>query len=121
MANILLVGLPSDTAADFVRKLEPLRPSITSQPYPSRSMDVSHVDLVLACSDDCRCRSLLRQVHRQRPELPFVMVSSMADDSKWIEALEAGATDYCRTDIDPSHLRWIVENALPLRAMVSAA
>jgi DNA-binding NtrC family response regulator len=122
MANILLVGLPSETVTDFTEKLQLLPHRLEVIPFPARGLDASQFDLIIASSDDCRCKSLLRAVRRQRPELPFVMVSSVADDSKWVEALEAGATDYCPADIDRQHLYWMIENALPMRAaMVSAA
>jgi DNA-binding NarL/FixJ family response regulator len=119
MANILLIGLSPETVAAFTYKLLPLNHRIESVPYTSNQSEFWAVDLIIASSDDFRWRSLLKQVRSRQPNFPFVLVSSLADDSKWIEALEAGATDYCPSDIDSAQLRWIIQNSVPTRALVS--
>ena len=121
MAKILLVGLPDDVVAGFTSKLQKLDHSVEAIVFSSRSLETRPTDLVIGWGDDYRCLPLLSKMRRTRAHLPFVIVSAVADDSKWIGALEAGATDYAPVDIDNVQLDWILSHALPARAMVSAA
>jgi DNA-binding response OmpR family regulator len=45
--------------------------------------------------------------------LPFVVVTRIPETREWLDALEAGATDYCSAPIETRQLRWLMESALP--------
>jgi DNA-binding response OmpR family regulator len=45
-------------------------------------------------------------------EFPVVVVSALPEIDKWLDALDAGADDYCAAPFDPRLLQNIVENAL---------
>jgi DNA-binding NtrC family response regulator len=57
--------------------------------------------------------SLLKRVREARPSLPFVVVTRIPETREWLDALEAGATDYCSAPIETRQLRWLMESALP--------
>ncbi|HNY41256.1 MAG TPA: hypothetical protein PKJ41_12710 [Bryobacteraceae bacterium] len=50
--------------------------------------------------------------------LPVVVVSRVPDMSGWLDALEAGASDYCAAPFESIQLRWILDAHLrhPLRS-----
>jgi DNA-binding NtrC family response regulator len=66
--------------------------------------------------------SLLRLIREERPSLPFVVVTRIAETEEWLNALEAGATDYCSAPIDTRQLHWLMESALsgPSPSVLSA-
>jgi len=41
-----------------------------------------------------------------------VVVSRIPETSEWLDALEAGATDYCAAPFERQHISWVVESAL---------
>jgi DNA-binding response OmpR family regulator len=45
--------------------------------------------------------------------LPFVVVTRVPETKEWLDALEAGATDYCSVPIEARQLHWLMESALP--------
>jgi DNA-binding NtrC family response regulator len=44
--------------------------------------------------------------------MPLVVVTRTAELSNWLDALEAGATDYCSAPFQAREMRWLVETAL---------
>ena len=52
---------------------------------------------------------------------PIVVVSRSTDVSAWLDALEAGAADYCAPPFESTQLRWIIEALLQRRPRSAAA
>ena len=43
------------------------------------------------------------------PQLPVIVVSRLPETEEWLDALEAGAADYCAPPFEATHLRWLLE------------
>lgn len=43
------------------------------------------------------------------PHLPVIVVSRLPETGEWLDALEAGAADYCAPPFEVIHLRWLIE------------
>ncbi|MGD0579974.1 MAG: hypothetical protein ABSC08_13710 [Bryobacteraceae bacterium] len=43
------------------------------------------------------------------PHLPVIVVSRLPETDEWLDALEAGAADYCAPPFEVIHLRWLIE------------
>ena len=41
------------------------------------------------------------------------MVSRFPEVSEWLDAMDAGASDYCASPFEPAQVRWILESNLP--------
>jgi DNA-binding response OmpR family regulator len=78
-------------------------------------------DIVFAAGDGKRYVPLLRKVREAFPALPFVVVTRIPETADWLDALEAGATDYCSGPFDPRHMSWLMEAAVPERGEVATA
>ena len=52
---------------------------------------------------------------------PVVVVSRLPDVSGWLDALEAGAADYCAAPFESIQLRWILDAQLNRRVRTAAA
>jgi DNA-binding response OmpR family regulator len=73
-------------------------------------------DLVFIGGGHQRFLSLLRRLRAADAKLPVVVVTRMAETSEWLEALDAGATDYCAPPFDPKQLRSLVSRLERARA-----
>ena len=121
MAHILLAGFDGETAKLFSGKLTDVGFESVIAAYDSSAVDPADSDVIFASEDDARCYPLLHRARAQAPSKPFIIVSRVADDERWLAALEAGATDYCTAEINLDNLDWILTNALKPRAMTCAA
>lgn len=121
MANILLAGFDRDTASEFGLKLAQFGHLVRCQSFESRSSELSEAEVVFLSGDDVRWRRYLQFEQAGPGRRPVIIAGRIAEDYRWLAALEAGATDYCSLDIGSAHLKWIVENATKRGTFSSAA
>lgn len=57
----------------------------------------------------------------QAVKMPVVVVSRLPEVNDWLDAIEAGAVDYCSAPIEREQLDWILESNLPGRLKARAA
>jgi DNA-binding NtrC family response regulator len=75
--------------------------------------EILQADIVFAGGEPAFYTSLLRRVREARPTMPFIVVAGIPETIEWLDALGAGATDYCSPPIDARQLYWLMECALP--------
>jgi DNA-binding response OmpR family regulator len=121
MANVFLIGLEQATAAQISRALAVERHRIEQKPQNIGLRDLADVDIVFAGGEPSQYLSLLRRVRQERPALPFVVVTRIPETNEWLDALEAGATDYCSSPFETRQIHWLMESALPRRRSFAAA
>lgn len=111
--HALLFGLSADLAGELLLPLGKFCSNI-------QSVDRGRVNdqlLVVAdspaqiifCGTDTSVVSKLRET---KPEAPIVVVSRHAEVSRWLDSIEAGATDYCAAPFETAQVQWIVESSL---------
>lgn len=112
MAKVILIGLEQATAAQIGNALESEKHDIVQMSDSTPPAELLHADIIFAGN---KLIHLLREIRNDRPTLPFVVVARIPETAEWLDALEAGATDYCSAPFEPRQFRWLMENALPLR------
>lgn len=87
--------------------------------YPTVTADTAlavierlHPNLVFLGGDWRSATELLRAA-------PVVVVSRQPEVSDWLDAIEAGAADYCAPPFETTHLEWILQSAHRARAMAA--
>jgi DNA-binding NtrC family response regulator len=85
-----------------------------------REIARSKPDIVFCPAAPSYFRTILEAVKKVRPGLPVVVVSRFPEVSEWLDAMEAGASDYCASPFEPAQVRWILESNLP-RACAAVA
>src|ERR1700724_3540050 len=100
MANVFLIG-------------------IEQKPQNIGLRDLADVDIVFAGGEPSQYLSLLRRVRAEEPALPFVVVTRIPETTEWLDALEAGATDYCSSPFETRQIHWLMESALPKHRTVA--
>jgi DNA-binding response OmpR family regulator len=112
MANVFLIGLEQTIAAQLRRALAVDRHRIEQKAKNIEARDLIEVDIVFAGGEPSEYLPLLRWVREERPALPFVVVTRIPETRAWLDALEAGATDYCSPPFDIRQIDWLMETAL---------
>jgi DNA-binding response OmpR family regulator len=113
MAKIVLIDLEQSTAAQICHALTVQRHKVEQRPADLSIGDLQDADMVFAGGEPARYLCLLRRVREVQPTLPVVVVTGVAETKEWLDALEAGATDYCSVPIETRQLQWLMESALP--------
>ena len=119
-ARIVLFGLDNLLAAELREVLESLRHTVRMEPLlsPRKILDVVQrpgTDLIFCASEPERYAILLDVIRRHRPGLPVVVTGRTPEVADWLDAIEAGASDYCTPPFDLAHIHWIVDSTLARR------
>jgi DNA-binding NtrC family response regulator len=116
-ANILVLGLEDPLGTNLSRALAELRYHVASEPYVSPADGIGAIDrnaagIVFCTAETSVFEGLVDALRARGRQVPVVAVSRCADVAKWLDAMDAGATDYCAPPFEPGLLRNIVENSL---------
>ncbi len=120
MANVFLIGLDPTTSAQIGRALGVERHRVELKPENLNIDDTIDVDMIFAGGDPSQYLKLLLRVRERQPTLPFIVVSRTPETGEWLDALEAGATDYCALPLRTRQLSWLMESALPKSRTMAA-
>jgi DNA-binding NtrC family response regulator len=119
LAKICLIGLEQEAAGQICRALTVGRHQVEHQlkdvllREPVLIPEILNADIVFAGGEPGSYLTLLKRVREARPALPFVVVTGIGELDEWLDALEAGATDYCSVPIEARQLHWLMEYTLP--------
>jgi DNA-binding NtrC family response regulator len=113
MAKVVLIGLEPAAAEDIRRTLGLQLHQIENRLDSIAAGELSEADIVFAGGEPEQYLSLLERVRAARPDLPFVVVTRLPETGKWLDALEAGATDYCSVPVETRQIQWMMETAFP--------
>ena len=116
-ARIVLFGLDDSLASELRRVLVSQQQTVFSEPFlaPRECLAVVErvgAELIFCSSHARRYPALLEAVGRFKPDLPVVVVSRVPETAEWLDAIEAGASDYCAAPFETAHIQWILDSAL---------
>jgi DNA-binding response OmpR family regulator len=120
MARVFFVGVEPAAAAQIARALVVERHQLEQRPKTSGARELLDADIVFAGGEPAHYLSLLREVRESRPGLPFVVVTRVPETKEWLDALEAGATDYCSAPFENRQINWLMESAFPRERTAAA-
>ena len=110
MSRVALLGLPDDLAYSLTQLLRAEVHQVTRKVYLQDLEHGPQPQAVFISGDNtefCRTIALLRQ---RDPKLPVVVVTRQPGAKHWLDALEAGATDYCGAPFERLPVRWMMES-----------
>lgn len=125
-ATVVLFGMEAPLAVELGSVLEGQDQKVYSEPFVSAAECLTVVervgaDLVFCTSERDRYMSLLEAVGRHKPDLPVVIVSRTPEVSEWLDAIEAGASDYCAAPFETGQIKWILDSTLKHRSTLYRA
>jgi DNA-binding response OmpR family regulator len=106
MAKILLLGLDHSVADELGRIVRQLGHSVRIAPKHDSALNGHDADIIFAGSNE------LRHALAAFPNRPVIVTSRMPEVEAWLNALEAGAADYCGAPFEPTQVRWLLNSAL---------
>ncbi len=112
MAKVFLTGIDASVVHGLERALATENHQIEHRSRIAPIEAFLDADIVFAGGDAEQYLPLLLRVRQERPALPFVVVTRIPQTSEWLDALEAGATDYIAVPIELRQLNWVMEPAL---------
>ena len=113
MSSVTLLGLPEDLGNQLARVLIDESYQVNRRLYISdlrRNTNCCAVFISGDTPDYTRTLSHLREAY---PDLPVVVVTRQPEARQWLDALDAGAADYCGAPFEHVQLRWILGSILP--------
>jgi DNA-binding NtrC family response regulator len=120
MSRVILLGLPEDLAAALgcvlVEDSHEVKLSGSLQDVRRDEPEV-----VFVSADGPEFPDNVSWLRETEPDLPVVVVTRLPESSRWLDALEAGAKDYCGAPFEHVQMRWIMETVCPQTHRQAAA
>jgi len=113
MARVFLTGIEDSVAKTLQHALAIERHQIETRPCDTPVDDFLNADIVFAGGGAKQYLPLLQRVRQSHPTLPFVVVTVFPNTTEWLDALDAGATDYCSAPFQLRQISWLMESAVP--------
>jgi DNA-binding response OmpR family regulator len=110
--RIFLIGLEPAVAAQIGKVLSRERNRVEHRSDDIETSDLMAADIIFAGGEPSRYLEVLRRVRNLRPTVPFFVTTRLPSTIDWLDALEAGATDYCSAPFQPRQVNWLMESAL---------
>jgi DNA-binding response OmpR family regulator len=125
-ANILVVGLDEPLAAELCRALRDQRHSVLSEAFTSAADCLATIervgaDLVFCGTDRQQYLSILGGLRRLGQSVPVVVVSRLPETGDWLDAMDAGACDYCAPPFDSKLVQTVISNTLQYPCLMPVA
>jgi DNA-binding response OmpR family regulator len=108
MARVVLSGLDIRSASQLAGLLEFDGHRVRRQHYLVPVDEFLHADVVFVGGAPGQYLPLLRQLRGLNRSLPIIVVTPVPETTEWLNALEAGATDYCAPPFDMRQVRWLL-------------
>jgi DNA-binding NtrC family response regulator len=113
-------------ASELGRSLRDLRHSVLSEAFTCAADCLATIgrvgaDLVFCGTDRQQYLTILQDLRHQGQTVPVVVVSRLPETGDWLDAMDAGACDYCAAPFELHLVQRIVENALEYPCSVAVA
>lgn len=112
MANVLMLGLDDGIAQQIETITKQGNHNVKRAVMKAHFDSRPDADLVFVAGDRPGYLSTLRSIRAQRNPPPVIVVTRLPETADWLDALEAGAADYCSAPFEPIQVRWILDSAL---------
>jgi len=113
MASVFLIDLGNEAAEMIAGVFSIERHTVRRKPSRLDTRELRNAAMIFAGGGPKQYLPLLRQVRRELPRMPFVVVNDGADTRAWLEAIEAGATDYFCTPVARRQIQWLMQSIMP--------
>ena len=110
----VLYGLEEELARELTSTLTDCCRQVESVDRKA-ARKLPQADVIFCPADVTR----VRQLRDEFPHSSVIVASRLPEVGDWLDALEAGAADYCAAPFEPTQIRWVLESHV--RAAATAA
>ena len=123
--TVLLFGLDHSLGLDLDRVLSAGATEYRSESFQSldacaQALERTDVAAVFCSADRGQYAPLLGLIGGRQRQVRVIVVSRGAETSEWLDAIEAGANDYCSPPFEPVLIDWLL-SATRNRQQIAAA
>ena len=112
MAYITLFGLEKDLTDQLASVLGAQQHHVEITGCLDDAMRPGGAEIVFCSGDTADYGELLGELTSRGTRPAIVVVNRHPENSRWLDALELGATDYCGAPFEPTLMRWLVDSVL---------
>lgn len=112
MARVILLGLPQDLANQLTSVLHAENHQVSKKIYIRDLQRGRTPTVVFVSGDSPEYPETLAALREIQPNVPVVVVTRMPETRQWLDALEAGAMDYCGAPFERVQVSWVMNSAL---------
>jgi DNA-binding response OmpR family regulator len=112
MAYITLLGLEEDLAQQLSKVLGAQEHQVRITHSLDDAVRLADTNIVFSTGDVPHYRELIRELVRRGRNLAVVVVNRFPENTRWLDALESGAADYCGAPFEPVLMRWLVDSVM---------
>ena len=120
MSQVVLLGLPEDLSRQLAHLLREETHQVRRRHSLREVWLGGRPDAVFVSGDTPDFRDVIATLKAAEPHIPLIVVTRHPETSQWLDALEAGATDYCGGHFERVHVRWLMDS-VPARQRSRAA
>jgi DNA-binding response OmpR family regulator len=106
MTSIHLIDFPERLADPLEASLVAAGWRVNRMTYPA-AIDPNPA-AIFVCGESGAWLQTLRQIRNSHPGSLLVVATRLADQVKWLDALEAGADDYCCLPLAQREIVWLI-------------
>jgi CheY-like chemotaxis protein len=108
MSRAALMGIPEDLGGQLAEVLRSETHQVTRRLYLQDLQRGPKPEVIFISGDNPDFPKLIGLLREIEPGLPVVVVTRCPGTGQWLDALEAGATDYCGAPFERVQLQWIM-------------
>jgi DNA-binding response OmpR family regulator len=108
MARVALLGFPQDLASQLSRVLVAEGHAVDQKHYIQDLSKRYRPSVVFVSADTPGFEDTVAALKDAEPGLPFVVTTRLPNPTQWLNALDAGAADYCGAPFEPVQVRWVM-------------
>jgi DNA-binding response OmpR family regulator len=112
MPRVTLLGLPEDLERPLAQVLREEAHKVIRKLHLQDLRHGPKSDAVFVSGEDPGFRGTIRELRESEPSVPIIVVTRRPGTARWLDALDAGATDYCGAPFERVQVRWIMQSAI---------
>ena len=112
MARVTLLALPEDLERPLTQVLREEAHKVIRKLHLQDLRHGPKSAALFLSADDPDFRATLSQLRESHPKLPVIAVTRVPQTAHWLDALDAGANDYCGAPFERVQIRWILDSVI---------
>jgi DNA-binding response OmpR family regulator len=112
MPRVTLLGLPEDLEGQLAQVLRDEGHKVIRKLHLQDLRHGPKSEAVFISGDDPQFRRIIAELRNSELGPPVIVVTRKPGTAQWLDALDAGATDYCGAPFERVQVRWILESAV---------